>query len=339
MLIEFNFKNEIDDLEIEECVKLINNGKVSIIPTDTVYGIGADATNSCAVRKIYEIKQRDFSNPINVLVSSKEMFEKVVKKSNKIAEILIKEFWPGALTIVMEKSEYIPDIVTSGNNTIGVRMPENEIVLKIIEKLGRPIAAPSANISGKLSGTDVESIREDLKDKVDVIIDGGESKVGIESTIVRVNEKSVTILRNGAISKEQIESLGIIVENEEVKDERKHYKINCETILAYDEDEDEKFIKIGRCIRENKEKEISVVYFKEDAEFLKIIYGSLLKEFYIEVRFFEIGSKNDLKGVLKNIYPTLREIEKVGTKVCILEGIKKEGLATSIMEIFEKVCK
>ena len=147
----FDFKNKINNEEFSQCITSINNGKIVVLPTDTVYGIAVDATNQIAVENLYKVKNRSKENPINVLVSSKDMAKKCVKDFNKTADILIEKFWPGPLTIVFEKNEYIKDIVTAGKETIGIRMPENEVTLKLIDKVNKPLAVPSAIISGRPS--------------------------------------------------------------------------------------------------------------------------------------------------------------------------------------------
>ena len=156
---------------------------------------------------MYKIKERPLNKPISLLVSDYEMIEKVVKDINELEYKIMKKFFPGPLTIILNKKDIVPDIVTSGGSTVGIRMPEEEITRKLIEYAGVPIAAPSANISGKPSGIDLQEIIKEFGDKVDYYIDGGKSKIGIGSTIVKVENNTIKILREGSISKKEIEDL------------------------------------------------------------------------------------------------------------------------------------
>lgn len=191
-------------INLKEPAQIIQEGGIVIFPTETVYGIGVNGLNETAIKKLYEVKQRPTNKPISLLVNSIEMIEKVAKDITEIEYDLIKRFLPGPLTIVLKKKGIVPDIVTAGFDTIGIRMPENEIALKLIEYAGVPIATPSANISGRPSGTNLKEIMKDFNDKVDYFIDGGISKIGVASTIVQVVNDNPYILRKGKISEEQI---------------------------------------------------------------------------------------------------------------------------------------
>lgn len=191
-------------INLKEPAQIIQEGGIVIFPTETVYGIGVNGLNETAIKKLYEVKQRPINKPISLLVNSIEMIEKVAKDITEIEYDLIKRFLPGPLTIVLKKKDIVPDIVTAGFDTIGIRMPENEIALKLIEYAGVPIATPSANISGRPSGTNLKAIMKDFNDKVDYFIDGGISKIGVASTIVQVVNDNPYILRKGKISEEQI---------------------------------------------------------------------------------------------------------------------------------------
>ena len=193
--------------KIEEAAKIIKRGGIVIFPTETVYGIGANALNENAVKRIYEIKKRDFSKPISLLVSDFDMIEKVAKDITDIEYKIMKAFFPGPLTIILKKKDIIPDIVTAGSDTVGIRMPEGDTARELVKLAGVPIATPSANISGKKSGTNIKDIMNDFDGKVDLYIDGGESKLGIASTIVKIVDGKVHMVREGSISKEEIDSV------------------------------------------------------------------------------------------------------------------------------------
>lgn len=197
----------MDNSKIEEAAQIIKNGGLVVFPTETVYGIGANGLNPEAVEKIYVAKGRNHNKPLILLVSSKQMLEQIVEEINEVEIKLMEAFWPGPLTIVFKRKLCVPNIVTGGQDTVGVRLTSSEIALKLIEASGLPITAPSANISGKPSGTAVEEIFEDLKDKVDCFIDGGKAKDALESTVVRVIDGVPTILRSGKITAEQIKKV------------------------------------------------------------------------------------------------------------------------------------
>lgn len=202
-----DLRNDLDLEKLKEPANIIREGGIVIFPTETVYGIGTNGFNEESIRKIYEIKKRDFSKPISLLVSSMEMVKMVAEDISDLEYALMEKFWPGPFTIILKKKKTVPDILTANGDTVGVRMPSGEIAKKIIEYAGVPIATPSANISGKPSGTNIGNIIKDFDGKVDCIIDSGESKLGVASTIVKVINNVPYILREGSITKKQIEEV------------------------------------------------------------------------------------------------------------------------------------
>lgn len=203
----FDFRNNIDLEELKEPAKVIRNGGIVIFPTETVYGIGTNGFDEKSIKKIYELKRRDSNKPISLLVSNMEMVEMVAKDISDLEYKLMRKFWPGPFTIILKKKSIVPDILTSNGDTVGVRMPSGEIAKKLIEYAEVPIAAPSANISGKPSGIDINDIMKDFEGKVDCIIDNGISELGVASTIVKVVDNIPYVLREGIITKEQIEEV------------------------------------------------------------------------------------------------------------------------------------
>ena len=202
-----DLKNNIDYTKLEIPAQIIKQGGIVIFPTETVYGIGVNGLDSEAVKKLYKIKQRPLNKPISLLVSDMNMIDNVAKDISDLEYKLMERFFPGPFTIILKKKDIVPDVVTANTDTIGVRMPSEEITRKLIEYANVPIAAPSANISDKPSGTNLENIIKDFEGKVDYFIDGGESKLGIASTIVKVIDGIPHILRQGTITKEQIQEI------------------------------------------------------------------------------------------------------------------------------------
>ena len=191
----------------DEVVNIIKNGGVVVLPTETVYGIGCSCFNEESIKRLYEIKNRPYNKPISVLVSNIDMISRVAKNISDIEMKIIKHFFPGPLTIVLEKNDNIPDILTSNGTTIGVRMADNNIINTIIDKVDIPLAVSSANESGMDANINIDTIYEIFKDKVDYYVDGGISKIGVASTVVKVVNGEVIILREGIITKSEIENV------------------------------------------------------------------------------------------------------------------------------------
>lgn len=196
------------NLSIKEAAKRIRAGGLVAFPTETVYGLGANALDAAAVARIYEAKGRPETSPLIVHVASIEMARSIVTEWPPLAEELAKKWWPGPLTLVLPKKASIPDIVTAGLATVGVRMPNHPIALELIERAGVPIAAPSANRFGELSPTTAEHVRAAFGDAVDVL-DGGPTQVGIESTVVAIENGKLKLLRPGMVSLGDLEGATI----------------------------------------------------------------------------------------------------------------------------------
>ncbi len=190
--------NYVDEKILKEIINVLNNDGLIIFPTDTVYGIACNSFSDKAIKKLFEAKKRSFDKPINVLVDSISKINLVVDKINKVEKELIKKYYPGNLTIIFNKKKEISNILTANKNTIGVRIPDNEIALKILSAYPYPLATTSANISGNNVGTEINDFIDCFKDSVDIVIDGGKHK-DIPSTIVRVEEGNIQILREGSL--------------------------------------------------------------------------------------------------------------------------------------------
>ncbi|MFZ0561565.1 MAG: L-threonylcarbamoyladenylate synthase [Terriglobales bacterium] len=215
-----------DAAEIDRAGELLRAGRLVAFPTETVYGLGANALDEAAVARIYAVKGRPSTSPLIVHVASVEMARSLVANWREAAERLARQFWPGPLTLVLEKrlavagvaSDTIPDIVTAGLDTVGVRMPAHPVALALIRAAGVPLAAPSANRFSGLSPTMAEHVRVDLGSDVDLIIDGGPCEVGIESTVLSLVGRRATLLRPGGISRAQMEAIvGPIAAAQEVQ--------------------------------------------------------------------------------------------------------------------------
>lgn len=207
-MVHILFKAE--KLDYEKIKKFIKMDNLIIYPTDTVYGIGARIDSQNALEKIYKAKSRDFSSPLIALISHKENIYKIARvtpaKKEKL-EKLVEKFWPGGLTIILKKKENVPGIMVSYGETVGIRMPDHEVALKIIESAGGVFPTTSANISGEHTPKSYEELSDKMKSKADIIIDGKQCPVGTESTIIDLSNRKIKVLRVGAISVEEIEAV------------------------------------------------------------------------------------------------------------------------------------
>ena len=324
---------------IEIAAKNIIDGKLVVFPTETVYGLGANAFNEEAVKKIFIAKNRPQDNPLIVHVNSLEMAQKLTKNINEIEKKLMDTFWPGPLSIILPKSDLVPSVVTAGLDTVSIRMPDNKLALELIEKAGVPIAAPSANRSGKPSGTAITDIYDELKESVSYFLDGGESKIGIESTVVKVDRNGkIVILRPGKITKEEL-SLVSKVEidkncfKEVAKDEKvlspgmkhRHYAPNAKCILMQFGDREKLLEKIDEIIDSSSQK---IAFMVTD---------DIAKKITQNVKIYNLG--NSTLDVSKNIFKYLRKVDKDNVSTCYIQGFKKEGLGLGIMNRLLRACE
>ncbi len=193
--------------DVSLAARLIREGGLVAFPTETVYGLGADALNPQAVARVFEVKQRPTFDPLIVHIADCARLEQLVVEVPETARRLIERFWPGPLTIVLPKREVVPDLVTAGLPTVAVRMPDHRLALELIRLADRPIAAPSANRFGRLSPTTAQHVMEQLGEKIDYILDGGACRVGVESTVVECSDEGLVILRPGGISLEELQTI------------------------------------------------------------------------------------------------------------------------------------
>ena len=323
---------------IEEAGKVIRNGGTVAFPTETVYGLGANALDDEAVRKIFIAKGRPQDNPLIIHVSTKEISE-LVKDVPEVAQKIIDKFWPGPLTVILEKKDIIPNVTSANLNTIGIRMPNSEIALKLIELAERPIAAPSANISGRPSPTEVERCVEDLNGRVDYIIGGESSDIGVESTIVDCTVNPPLVLRPGGITLEMLKEINPEIEldkalkskpNDDFKPKApgmkyKHYAPNAH--LKIIKGKNEKTIEIINEIVENYiEKGNDVAILTTNENLNKFNNGKVIS----------LGSENDLKEIAKNLFEALRKCDDLRVQYILCQGFEEKGVGLAIMNRLNK---
>lgn len=200
-------QTQIDADLIRQAAEALKAGGLVIFPTDTVYGLGANALDEKAVRSVFQVKQRSFDNPLPVLIVDEKELERLAKEVPDEAKELASSFWPGGLTLVLKKSAKIPSIVTAGGDTVALRVPDHPVTLALLKETSVPLVGPSANISGEEAPADAAAINPLLTKQVDVIIDAGPAPVGIPSTIVDLTQGKARILREGAVTKKTLESV------------------------------------------------------------------------------------------------------------------------------------
>lgn len=328
----FDWKKNIDEDELNIVIEVLKKDGLVLVPTETVYGIAANACSNEACLKIFKAKNRAQDNPLIIHVSDKNMINSIAEKPNEIEEKLINAFMPGPFTLILKKKKIICDVASCNMPTIGVRMPSNKIIHEIISKSNIPIAAPSANISGRPSGTNVNDIIRELSDKLDVIIDGGECKIGIESTVVKVASDGIPeILRPGFITEDDIKNvIGSVKLSDKLfkkvnKDEKvespgmkyRHYAPSTECVLIkFDQNQ---IKKVNEILSRNPNS--CVLGFSEDLKYININKD----------KFINMGSKNNLNEISHNLFSSLRKIDTMNVQLAIIEGVKKENFGLSIM--------
>jgi L-threonylcarbamoyladenylate synthase len=307
-----------DNQAIHRAAAIIRQGGIVAFPTETVYGLGADAFNPLAVARIFEVKRRPYFDPLIIHVAHPADLEKLVKKIPSNAKKLTKRFWPGPLTIVLPKKEEIPDIVTAGLPTVAIRMPKHQMALSLIEQADSPMAAPSANPFGYLSPTTAEHVREQLGDQIDFILDGGPCEVGVESTIVSFSERKPRLLRLGGVELEEIESIIGKVEVIPIEEGRpsapgmlpRHYAPRTPIMLDWCEKDLDSY----------KDKMIGLLAFQEPKNSLKFHH-------------VEVLSKNgDFREAAANLFAAIRRLDNLNLDLILAETVPEVGLGRAIMD-------
>lgn len=338
----YNWIEKTNTEELKVICNLIRNGELVIFPTETVYGIGANALDENAVGKIFIAKGRPSDNPLIVHIADKRKIDEIAQDITEMEQILIDNFMPGPFTLILKRKPIIPDIVTAGLDTVAVRMPDNIIARGIIQFSGVPIAAPSANISGKPSGTNIQDIRKELEGKVSAIVDGGETPIGLESTVVKVVDEIPVILRPGKVTPEEIEKVTRIVKIDDkvfskVSAEEKvaspgmkyrHYAPETKCKLVNFLNELDQIFMLKRLISEYNG-DVIVIGFEEHKD----------KLFLSEDRFINLGSKKDLEQVAKNIYSALRKADEKKPSIILIEGVPRKGIGIAIMNRLLRTCE
>jgi L-threonylcarbamoyladenylate synthase len=331
-------ENNLDKNIIEEAGTVIREGGLVAFPTETVYGLGANALDEDAVRKIFEAKGRPQDNPLIVHVADFNL-EPLVKNIPEVAVKLMESFWPGPLTLILEKSDLIPNVTSAGLSSVGIRMPSNNIARELIRAAGVPVAAPSANVSGRPSPTEASRCVEDLEGKVDFILGGGSCEVGLESTIVDCTSNPPCILRPGGITLDMLRKVDnsiyidpSVMKKAEVDFKPKapgmkyrHYAPKAPMkIVQGDLQKTIEKIKeiVQNSIDENKQ--VGILATEESAD--KYFQGMVIS----------LGSRADLENVGKNLFEALRRFDDAGVDIILSEAFEEDGIGTAVMNRLKK---
>lgn len=338
-IIKFSDKDMCKNKEnLKKITRTFKEGGLVVFPTETVYGLGANGFDKEAVKKIYKAKGRPTDNPSILHIAKISQLNELVKDVPKIAKKCIKNFWPGPLTIIFKKSDLVPLEVTGGLDTVAIRMPSNKIAAQILRDVNLPIAAPSANISGRPSPTKASHVIEDLMGKVDIIVDGGQSLVGIESTVLDVTTDPPMILRPGKITLEDLQkidkSIGIDNTTIDAKDKSipkspgqkyKHYAPRGQATCF-----------VGDL--NNVVNEINKRIEKANGKVAVLATSQTINKYVGADLLLNLGDRNNLEEVANSLFDHLRKCDEEKVDIIFAEGFELRGMGLSIMNRLLKAC-
>ncbi|MCZ4410199.1 L-threonylcarbamoyladenylate synthase [Cryomorphaceae bacterium 1068] len=298
--------------DIEKAAEILKNGGLVAIPTETVYGLAANALDADAILKIFEAKNRPSFDPLIVHIGSINQLNLLARTFPSEAEKLIEEFWPGPLTIVLPKTELVPDLVTSGLPSVGIRMPSHPLTQGLLSLLPFPLAAPSANPFGYISPTSAAHVADQLGDKVDYILDGGPSSVGVESTIISFEGDIPQILRWGGLALEEIEPFLRVFESSNQSSDNpsapgmlsSHYAPSKKILIG----------SLDELIKSHRDEDCSYLSFQQAYE----IPGEVLSQ------------SGDMKEAARNLFAALRRLDNTSGSLILAEFVPNEGLGRAI---------
>ncbi len=316
---------------LDRAAALIKQGETVVFPTETVYGLGADALNPDAVLKIFKAKNRPADNPLIVHVSSFAMIEEVSSDFNEMAKTVAKHFMPGPITLVMKKKDHIPDAVSAGLPTVGIRFPKHPVARALIEKAGTPISAPSANISGTVSATTFSDVYRDLNGRVGGIVQGDDCEFGIESTVLDVTGEAPVILRPGSVTLEMLQKVlpktrlhPSLVAGTKVNKPASpgmkytHYSPKAEVYLVYGEMD----TILSHFETHLKDTECLFVFSEE--------YDSFSSNKMC------LGTKTDLNQMAHRMFRLLKQADLDGYQTIYIPAVAEEGVGLSVMNRLKK---
>lgn len=311
---------------IQLAIEALQNNQLIALPTETVYGLAANAYEESAIKKIFELKKRPLYNPLIVHLHSQNQLEQVAKDIPEKALMLAEKFWPGSLTLVLKKKSHIPDLVTAGKDTVAVRVPQHLMALALLELLDFPLVAPSANPFGSISPTSAAHVYGYFKEELPVILDGGDCSNGVESTIVGFNGDTPILYRHGAVSVEEIEDcigpIELITHNDTSPDApgmlSRHYAPKTETHLVEN---------IKETLGQFSGKRVGVLSFTELFNPQDVVAQEIL------------SPKGDLKEAARNLYAALHRLDAQNLEIIIAEKFPNKGLGITLNDRLQRAVK
>lgn len=330
---------EKEEYKLKEAAEILQSGGLVAFPTETVYGLGANGLDAKASAKIYAAKGRPSDNPLILHICNEAMLNSLAQNVSETAQKLIKAFWPGPMTLILERQHIVPDQVTGGLNTVGIRMPNHQIALALIKLANTPLAAPSANTSGRPSPTNADTVLADLSGKVEMIIDGGSCEFGLESTIIDCTEQFPTILRPGAITFEMIEQVVGKVKNDPALTSKDsipkapgmkytHYAPKAPMVMLVGAEEKMKFALLDEIKKAEADGQKIAVIVSE--ELSADIPSHIEKAVY--------GKRTDVAQIAANLYVALRKFDHRNVDIIFAEGTTQKGMGAAIMNRLQKAC-
>jgi L-threonylcarbamoyladenylate synthase len=323
---------KIDQNQIRQAAQILKNGGLVCFPTETVYGLGANSFLEDSVKNIFTVKGRPADNPLIVHISDVDMLDGLTAEIPACAKPLMEQFWPGPLTLLFRKSNRIPDIVTAGLPTVGIRMPDHEIARSLIRAAGVPVCAPSANLSTKPSPTNFSHAYDDLNGKIEAIIDGGPCRIGVESTVLDISEDKCEILRPGGITLEQIQkivpnaSIGVPRPGESPKAPGMKYRHYSPAAVLY-------------VVRGDHDAVSAYINQKADKHSVILAFSKHLRD-YPRKTVWSLGDDQDLSQAANRLFSYFRQADKQGFDTIYCEDIEAEkGLAITVKNRLYKASK
>lgn len=336
--VELLYKENPNIEVLKKAGKVIREGGLVAFPTETVYGLGANALDNEAVKKIFVAKGRPQDNPLIIHVADFNI-EEFVEEISPIAKKMMEKFWPGPLTLIMKKSEKIPNVTSAGLESVGIRMPSNKIARELIKEAGVPIAAPSANISGRPSPTDIERCIQDLNGKIDYIIGGEKCNVGLESTIVDCTVEPPCVLRPGGITLEMLSEIDstIYIDPAIMEKPKKDFKPKAPgmkyrhyapkaPIKIIAGDLKKSIAKIQEIVQNYIDAGMKVGIMATD-ETINQYSNAIIKS---------LGSREDVHSIGKNLFKVLREFDDENVDIILSEAFEEKGMGIAIMNRLKK---
>ena len=310
---------------INSAIAMLRSGGLVAFPTETVYGLGADALKADAVKKVFEAKGRPSDNPLIVHVASLEIAWHFMAEISDKGLQLAKRFWPGPLTLVVKRKSNVPDIVTAGLDTVAIRIPNHPITLELLKRFEGGIVGPSANISGRPSPTSAEHVYHDLNEKIDIIMDAGPTKIGMESTVIDVTINPPVILRIGGLSREDIEKeIGETRQTNAIEILRRspgtrhrHYAPKARVFLIPKNDREAFIAQMNRMKGEGKM--VGAITYSENMN-------------VIDATKFHLILSSSAESYAKNIFRALRELDNLNVDCMLVESVEEKGIGAAIMD-------